>query len=404
MTDLFTLGEIGIPDFLFEGEKPRGNKHELALVLDDDGTVRLKNPAPAEMLYGRYWYRSGINQTMKDGLGDIVKSILSVYKVREGDLWIDIAHNDGTMFDYIPQGVIKVGIDPADDTFKEEAEKKCDLVIQDYFSAEAFNKSKFGHMRAKVITSIAMFYDIEDREAFLCDLRHVLDDDGLWVLQMSYAPLMLKQLAFDNICSEHYYYYSLFNIRKLLARNGFKVMDCTLNDINGGSFRLFVMKDNADVSKFASQPMRDVAEYRISSLLRYEDTLSLDEWFTWDLFFRRIDLLKWKVVDFIDEVRSEGKTVFGYGASTKGNTLLQYFGLDESRIDAIADRSPQKWGRKTAWTNIPIISEEEMRMRRPDYLLILPWHFITEFKEREKDYLNKSNGHFIIPCPKFEII
>jgi hypothetical protein len=163
------------------------------------------------------------------------------------------------------------------------------------------------------------------------------------------------------------------------------------------------MKDDADVTKFASRPHRDVCDFRVHSLLQYEWTLGLEESDTWTAFYQRICDLKHRMNNFIDEKKSEGKTIGAYGASTKGNTLTQFFGLDNTKIDFIADRNPQKWGRRTAWTNIPIISEEKMRERHPDYLLILPWHFITEFKEREKEYL-AHGGHFIIPCPKFEII
>jgi NDP-4-keto-2,6-dideoxyhexose 3-C-methyltransferase len=296
-----------------------------------------------------------------------------------------------------------VGIDPADDSFKKEAEKVSDLIIQDYFSAEVYRNGLEHYKKAKVVTSIAVFYDIEDREGFLADVYDVMDDNGLWVLQQSYTPLMLQQVAFDNLCHEHYYYYSLFNIKKLLERNGFKIMDCQINDINGGSFRLYVMKDAGDEKLFASQPHRDVCNYRIESVLCYEKTLCLDYKSTWCVFFDKINDLKERVTDFIRNEKQHGKTIAGYGASTKGNTLLQYFELDNTVIDFIADRSPYKWGRKTIGTNIPIISEKIMRIVHPDYLLILPWHFITEFTKRESEYLQKG-GHFIVPCPKLQII
>jgi hypothetical protein len=214
---------------------------------------------------------------------------------------------------------------------------------------------------------------------------------------------MLKQLAFDNILAEHFYYYSLFNLKKLFEDNGFQIMDCQLNDINGGSFRIYAMKQKANTSLFFTQPYRDVCNFRINSLLAYEETLHLDEVATWKKFHQDIDALKEQTVSFIKEQKSKGKTVWCYGASSKGNTLLQYFGLDHTLIDAIAERSTYKFGLKTVGTNIPIVSEEEMRKAKPDYLLILPWHFLNEFKEREKDYLN-NGGSFIVPCPKFEII
>ena len=404
MKELFSLGELYVSDFLGEDGEPRGVKVEMKMMLDpNNGCVRLEKCAPLDKMYGKYWYRSGINQSMRTELKRIVDSILEIKKLKENDIWVDIACNDGTMFEYIPNEIIKVGIDPADNSYKEEAEKKSDLVIQDFFSSEIYNESKFGSQKAKVITSIAMFYDLEEPEKFMQDIHKVLDDDGLWVLQLSYTPLMIEQMAFDNICHEHIYYYSLFNLKNMLENNGFRVVDCQLNDTNGGSFRLYVTKSSSDPKKFASQPHRDVCQFRINSLLEYEKRLNLDSIVTWKQFFDRIEKLKEQTVSFIKSEKSKGKKVWGYGASTKGNTLLQYFGLDNTLIDGIAERSVYKWGLKTIGTNIPIYSEEEMRKNKPDYLLVLPWHFIQEFKEREKDFL-MGGGKFIVPCPKFEII
>jgi hypothetical protein len=254
-----------------------------------------------------------------------------------------------------------------------------------------------------VITTIAMFYDLEDPDAFIKDVYEVMEDEGLWVLQLSYTPLMIKQLAFDNILSEHVYYHTLNSMKTLMERNGFKIVDCTLNDVNGGSMRVFVRKQIADPGNFGTQPHRDVCQYRISSLLANEILYAVDLPEIWQEFYQDILKLKAQVVDFITYAKKRSKTIMAYGASTKGNTLLQFFGLDNTMIDAIAERQECKWGLRTIGTNIPIISEEEMRKANPDYLLILPWHFIQEFKSREDQYL-KGGGKFIVPLPKFQII
>jgi hypothetical protein len=404
MKQLFTLGDLYVSDFIREGDTPRGGKVEMKMMLDEhSGLVRLENPAPLDTMYGKYWYRSGINQTMRTELRQIVESISGLVNLRENDLWIDIACNDGTLLSYVSDQLIRVGIDPVDDSFKSESEKHSSLIIQDYFTAKKFKSSRFGYMKAKVITSIAMFYDLENPQEFIRDVDDVLDEDGLWVLQLSYTPLMLKQLAFDNICHEHIYYYSLFNLKSMFDRCGFDIVDVQLNDTNGGSFRVYAMKKTADKTKFGTQPYRDVCNFRIQSLLEYEKTLSLDKKETWDAFFNRIVDLKQKTIDFIKQEKAKGKRVWGYGASTKGNTLLQYFGLDHTLIDGIAERSIYKFGLKTVGTNIPIYSEDEMRKQKPDYLLVLPWHFINEFMVRESDYI-KGGGKFIVPCPEFKVM
>lgn len=404
MKELFSLGELYVSDFISDQEQPRGGRVEMKMMLEEEtGAVRLEKCAPLDTMYGKYWYRSGINQTMKNELKGIADNILSLMKLKENDIWLDIACNDGTLLSFLPKNLVRIGIDPVDDTFKVESEKHADLIIQDYFSYDAYSKSRFSKSKAKVITSIAMFYDLENPKSFIQDIDKVLDDDGLWVLQLSYTPLMIKQMAFDNICHEHIYYYSLFNMNNLLQSLEFQIVDCQLNDINGGSFRLYVMKKKADLKKFSTQPHRDVCNFRINSLLEYEKSLKLDSPETWMSFFDDINILKDKTLEFIKEEKLKGKIIWGYGASTKGNTLLQYFGLDHNIIDGIAERSVYKWGLKTVGTNIPIYSEDDMRKAKPDYLLVLPWHFINEFKEREIEFLQRG-GKFIVPCPKFEII
>jgi hypothetical protein len=276
-------------------------------------------------------------------------------------------------------------------------------VVQDFFSFNSFQKSKFCNTKAKVVTCIAMFYDLDDPLSFLKDVYSVLDDEGLFVMQMSYTPLMLKQLAFDNICHEHVYYWSLTSIQKVLSEANFKVVDVELNDTNGGSFKLYIKKKSSNMNLFHTAPYRDVCEVRVNSLISWEDQLKLTDCDTWTLFFNKINKLKQETIDFLKQEKSKGKVICGYGASTKGNTLLQYFGIDNTLVDAIAERSSYKFGYKTVGTNIPIISEDEMRKLNPDYLLVLPWHFIAEFVEREKEFLTKG-GKFIVPCPEFKIV
>jgi hypothetical protein len=221
---------------------------------------------------------------------------------------------------------------------------------------------------------------------------------------MSYTPLMIKQLAFDNICHEHAYYYSLKTFKSLVEMHGMKIVDCSLNDVNGGSFRVYVQKETAKIDSFATSPLRDVCNFRIDSLINFEEQhYDISKKEVWHKFSKDIDELKRVTTNFIKKEKAAGKIICGYGASTKGNTLLQYFELDNTLIDAIAERSPYKFGLKTVSTNIPIKSEEEVRLMKPDYMLVLPWHFINEFVKREDEFLS-NGGKFIVPCPRFEII
>lgn len=404
IVELFSLGNLYVSDFIKKDSHPNKGSKDLTLIMESDtGAVRLDSVVDPSLMYGEYWYRSGINSTMNSELKDIVDDCMESIDINSGDIWLDIACNDGTMFKHMPSNVRKVGIDPADDTYANESRQYADLIIQDFFSASVYNGSKFGKSKAKVITTIAMFYDIENPLKFLEDIEQILDDEGLFVMQMSYTPLMVKQLAFDNICHEHVYYYTLSSIKGLLDKVGLEIVDCKLNDINGGSFRIYMRKNLAEKTNFRTSPYRDVANYRIQSLLEYENSQGFNTPAPYIDFFKKITSLKNETVSFIKQEKAKGKKIWGYGASTKGNTLLQWYGLDSHLIDAIAERNPTKFGLKTVGTNIPIKSEDEMRQENPDYLLVLPWHFISEFQKRENQYL-KSGGKFIVPCPRFEII
>ena len=404
MKKYLTMGSHFVSDFVKSDDTKERNKYSLDLYLDESiGALRLQNLAPHDSMWGKYWYRSGINESMPRELNNIVEQVVKRVKYSNGDIWLDIACNDGTMFKFIPDSFNKLGIDPSDDSYLCESSKLA-KVVQDYFSYDAYLKTGFGHQKCKVITSIAMFYDLDNPHTFIEDIIKILDDDGVWVMQLSYTPLMLMQMAFDNICHEHVYYYSLKSLKILFEQHNLKIVDAEINDANGGSVRVYIQKEIAQLSSFGTAHLRDVCKFRVESLLDYESKnydITSEE--TWQIFAEKLNSLKNQTVNFIKSEKAQGKKVYGYGASTKGNTLLQFYGLDHNYIDAIAERSQYKFGLKTVGTNIPIVSEQEMRDAKPDYLLILPWCFVSEFVQREREYL-ESGGKFIVPCPDFQIL
>lgn len=405
MKKVLSLGEHYVSDFVKINEEYNRQKYSLDLYLDEAiGAVRLKELAPKDEMWGKYWYRSGTNLSMTIELESIAKEITTRIDLKDNDIWLDIACNDGTLFKFIPNNLIKLGIDPCDDTYLESSSKLCNIVIQDFFSKKAFNKTGYSDKKCKVITAIAMFYDLDNPHLFLNDINDILDDNGIFVIQLSYTPLMIEQVAFDNICHEHIYYHSLSSIEKLLKMHDMKIVDANINNANGGSMRVYIQKNNSKYDSFANAPLRDVCNYRVKSLLSYEKNhFDITNEDLWTDFSNKIYNLKNCINDFISKQKKLGKKIYGYGASTKGNTLLQFFNLNSDDITAIAERSPYKYGLKTIGSNIPIISEVEMRENNPDYLVILPWCFVGEFLERESKFL-KDGGKFIMPCPKFEII
>jgi|3_EtaG_2_1085321.scaffolds.fasta_scaffold00529_22 SAM-dependent methyltransferase len=397
--ELFSLGEMYVSNFMRPDEKSEDfQRGDLTLTIGKKSKlVQLAKSVDLDVMYRKYWYNSGTNTSMTNELNNIVETCLNHIDWKEGDQWLDIGCNDGTLLNSVPISMRTVGIDPSSSALK--AKYVADRLIPDYFNYEAVkDEGKF-----KFITAIAMFYDLDKPLEFLQDIHKALDDEGLFVVQMSYLPLMIRQLAFDNICHEHLTYYSLEILRPLFEEAGLTIRDCEINDTNGGSFRVFAQKTSASLKSFHTAPFRDVANFRIDSILELETWLNLDTKQTYDMFYYDLLRLREDVTSMIDEVRAAGKTVWGYGASTKGNTLLQFFGLDHTKIDGIAERQKIKYGLRTVGTEIPIYSEAEMRKAKPDYLLMLPWHFVHEFTSRESSFL-REGGRFIVPCPKLEII
>ena len=358
------------------------------------GLVQLRHTTPPNLMYDRYFYRSGINQTMINNLNEIAQQAISKIKLNPNDIVIDIGCNDGTLLqNYKELPVRSVGFDPAKN-MAQFSKQTGATIITEFFSAEEFIKN-YGDEKAKIITSIAMFYDLENPNKFVDDISKILHPDGIWILELSYLPLMLSQNAFDTIVHEHLEYYHLDALEFLLSKFDLKVGDIQLNDINGGSFRVVVQHKEKSIDNKSLE--------HITELREKEKNLSLHTNRQFDAFIKRINDEKDKLVTFIKNEVSTGKIVHCYGASTKGNTLLQFYDLDKKLVQFIADKNPDKWGRRTIGTDISIISEEESHSMNPDYFLILPWHFIKEFKEREKDYL-KNGGKLLVPLPQFKVI
>lgn len=349
--------------------------------------AQLNRTTPQDKLYNEnYGYRSGINNTIRADLEDVVRKALELTPLphKIGDVALDIGANDGTLLSNYPEFKFKrVAIEPIKKLAKE-AEKHSDIVINEFFTKETYS-SKVSQ-KAKIITIISCFYDMEDPNKFVADLVEILDEKGLIIIEQNYLARMLENNAFDNIVHEHLEYYTLTSLEHLLNRHGLEVFDVEETLINGGAFRVYV------------RHMNNVDKMRL-----WEQKRKLNNKWTYMLFELRIKDIKTKVHDFIVQKVAEGKTVYLYGASTRGNTLIQYFNLDNRLIKAAVERNPEKWGSKIASLQIPIISEEQARKEKPDYMLVLPWFFKDEFLIREKEYLDKG-GHFIFPLPEFLVI
>src|SRR3989344_2260762 len=414
LTPILSLGDLYVSDFIKQKDTDKPKKYPLELVLCNKktggcGLLQLKHTVNHESMYRNYWYRSGMNKTMTDALGDVTSHVKGLVTPKKGDYVIDIGANDGTLLrSYGVAGLNLVGFEPARNLKKWNGVGTT-KILNDFFNFPAWKKA-FGAKKAKAVTAIAMFYDLEDPNTFVGDVAKCLDSDGVFIIQMSYLPLMLEQNAFDNCCHEHLEYYSLLSLENLMKRHGLEVFDVELNDVNGGSFRAYMRHaswraghtSHGQKNKQGMKVPKGAAK-RVADMRAKEAKLGLHDQKTYDEFVARVNRLRTRLTDFIRREVAGGKKVYVYGASTKGNTLLQFYGLDYRLITAPAERHSDKWGMKTVGTLIPIISEADARAANPHHFLVLPWHFMKEFKEREGEFLKKG-GKFIVPLPEFKVI
>ncbi len=358
------------------------------------GLLQTAVSVPPPILYSSYWYRSGTNQTMRDHLKGVAEQAMDFFgKGKTKARVLDIGCNDGTLLRCYPAGFAKFGVDPSD--IAQEISGDI-TVVQDFFPSAELNALAQGR-RFDIITSIAMFYDLEDPAAFVRALKPSLSEQGIWIFEMSYMPAMLELNSYDTICHEHLEYYSFSVLEKMLGDCDLKVIKVEFNEINGGSIRCYV----THTSNFAFKDRQD--QRAISEVRQREFDLALDTDGPYRDFQGRIDRHREELSTLLKGLKREGKKIHVYGASTKGNTILQWCGIDNTIIDCAADRNPQKDGAKTIGTGIPIVSEEKSRAMKPDYYLVLPWHFKKEFLAREKTALDSGVG-FIFPLPVIEVV
>ncbi|MGE4240232.1 class I SAM-dependent methyltransferase [Ramlibacter sp.] len=360
----------------------------------DSGLLQLRHSfEPGEMYGENYGYRSGLNQSMVDHLAGKVRMLERLVPLSPGDVVLDIGSNDATLLkSYAATGITRVGIDPTAAKFM--AYYTPDIVVRpEFFSAAAFRTAS--PRAAKIVTSIAMFYDLEDPVAFAREIASVLASDGVWHFEQSYMPSMLRTNSYDTICHEHLEYYSLGVVQRILEAADLRIVDATMNNVNGGSFAVSATH-RANKSLKANDPV-------VGWMLEQEDRMGLGTPRPFRDFEERVYRHRDDLTRLVRTLVADGKKIVGYGASTKGNVTLQFCGLGPAEIPAIAEVNPEKFGRFTPGTGIPIVSEQEARAMKPDYFLVLPWHFKDGILRREKEFL-ADGGKMIFPFPEIEIV
>ncbi|PWU05532.1 MAG: methyltransferase [Verrucomicrobia bacterium] len=357
------------------------------------GLVQLRHSVDLNTMYGlNYGYRSSLNSSMVHHLKLKVENLSLRVALTEKDLVLDIGSNDGTLLSFYPPWVKRVGMDPTIIKFGSYYAPGIHA-IPEFYSDQMFQEH-FGDQKAKIITSIAMFYDLEDPLRFAQEIQKTLAPDGIWHFEQSYLPSMLENNSYDTICHEHLEYYGLHQIQWILERCQLRILNVELNSINGGSFAVTACHHNAPY----------VTDQRsVTQLLARERAAKLDTPEPYEQFKNKVFAHRQKLLDTLEHIRAKKQSVLGYGASTKGNVILQFCNLTKNEIPAIAEVNADKFGGYTPGTCIPIISEKEALKMNPDFLLVMPWHFRDHLITRERDYLNQG-GLMIFPLPSIEIV
>jgi len=392
LTDVLSLGNQYVSDFVVN----QSDTIQVPLDLTRCeypacGTIQLRHSAPASSMWNdHYGYKSGTNRLIRENLQDIVISAeqLVENKLTKDSIVVDIGANDGTLLDnyFIPPKSNRIGFEPSLNV-ATEARAKGFTIVNDFFNAEAYQKVT--DKKADVITAISMFYDLDKPNEFLQDIKSTLNDDGVFIIQQNYLKSMLEQNAFDNICHEHKAYYSLRSLDFLLRKNDLEIFDVDFHDINGGSIRTYIKhkESGRKVTPEFAEAMKEDVYAELNTAKPYED------------FAERIKVLKKDSIDFLEEQKRLGNLVVGCGASTRGNTTLQYFGITEDLLPVIGDSNKDKWGKRTPGSNIPIISPELIKEINPDYQYVLIWHLFEGIKEKEV-----GDWKFAIPMPEFRVV
>ena len=391
--DLFSLGKIS-----FTGRFPNTIRQNVpkaylnVLMCKKCKLVQLDRNFDLNYLYGKsYGYRTGINKTMTDHVRKIVRKCSALIKLKSKQYVLDIGSNDATLLNFYANDIIKVGVDPLVNKYKKFY-KKINYKISNFFKIKDIEKIKI-KKKFKIISALSVFYDLRDPNKFIKEIKKILDDKGVFVLEHVDLYYIIKNNIFDTICHEHLIFYSSKIIIEMMKNNGLKVFNHEYNEINGGSSRYYIChsKANFKVSK------------NIKKVLLRENLQGIELKKTYKLFFTKILNEKIKLIKLIKKIKNEEQDIHGYGASTKGNVLLQFYNINNKVVNYIADRNPLKWNSFTPGTRIKIISESQSRKIKPHFYLVLPWHFKNEILIREKN-IRKKGTKFIFPLPKVRVV
>ncbi len=387
---VYNLGLMSFTGIFPEKKNSKIPKGKLKLVrCKRCSLLQLEDNFDSNLMYGdNYGYMSSLNRAMEFHLKLKSKYLLDSYKLKKGNYVLDIGSNDGTFLKFFKKKLNLFACDPTIKKFKKYYRKDINITA-DFFTADKFKGFKFN-----LVTSIAMFYDLPDPLKFAKDIKSILADNGVWHIEMSYMPSMLNNGSYDTICHEHLEYYSVKSLKYLMDLANLKIINISFNQVNGGSISLDIAKKNSKYRENKSL---------INWLLLRENLNGFNDLKIQKNFFNKCNKHKYLLNNLLKKLRSDGKKIYGYGASTKGNVILQYCKINKKLLEYIIEVNKFKFNRFTPGSKIKIVSEKFLNKKKPDYLLVLPWHFKDHIIKKEKKFLD-NGGKLIFPLPEIEIV
>ena len=403
LTDVFSLAPQFLSATFVEDNMAEAElasiKVPMTLCLCDSnsgcGLLQLREEVEGDLLYRRYFYRSSTNSTMVTDLRNVVDDVCSKVDLRKDDIVVDIGANDCTMVQFYPEHLNRVAVEPAQNINWDTVDKSI-TIINDYFNAKSF-REKYQEQKVKIFSCCAMFYDLPDPNQFVSDIKELLDADGVWCIQLSYLPLMLENMNFYDICHEHLSYYSLTTLDYLMRKNGLFIFDASTNAVNGGSARVFIThQENTAISN-------DKTRANLKTLFAKEKAMALEELDTYTAYYKKINDLSYKIQKFFQTELERGNKIIGLGASTKGNILLQFFGITKEMMPYISEINEVKIGLRTLGSDFELVSEEFALSQKPSTYFVLPWYFKDEIIKREANFIAQG-GSLLFPMPYAHLV
>ncbi len=356
--------------------------------------VQLEDFETPEEIFSDYAYFSSYSEAWLMHAQAYTNKMVERFQFDQSSQIIEIASNDGYLLQYFKKKKTPIlGIEPAANVAKVAEERGIPTLVR-FFGIQAAKELVMGGTQADLLLGNNVLAHVPDLNDFVAGLKILLRADGIITMEFPHLLQLIKGIQFDTVYHEHFSYFSFTTVEKIFRKHGLVLFDVDELPTHGGSLRIYACHLEDKTKKKSAQ---------VDELKGHEIQAGLSSLETYSLFEERVRRVKRNLLSFLIKAKDEGKTIVGYGAPAKGNTLLNYCGIRTDFIDYTVDRSPHKQGCFLPGTHIPIYHPDKIKQTQPDYLLILPWNLKDEIVE-QMECIKEWGGKFVIPIPKVQVI